>query len=444
MKNQFGPDLETAPADESVSRTADWQVAGAGQGNRLYIAGILTLAMTVSFADRYVLAMLIQPIKADLQLSDTQIGLVTGFAFSAFYAVFGLIVARLSDRGLHRSVILASLAVWSVMTALCGLALNFLHLLLARFGVGAGEAGVAPASHAVLANLFPPERRTTALAVFSAGGPLGILIAFAVSGPLEVAVGWRATFFIMGIPGLVLALLFAFTIPVLPSLPVRQGSETLNGGPGGVWRLLSNPRFLSLLTTVSLVNLMSFGLPQWLPAFFERSHGISRAQLGPALALTQGLGMLIGMSLGGPIADRMARRHERWRMRFVMFSIVAGLPFAIGMFLTDNMLNALVCAGLSAFLFGAVGGPLWSAVQDIAPPQGRATAAALVMMAASFLGMGCGPLLIGIFSDLLAGNYGDASLAQALIIVSTGGGFLLLLSLRLTIRMMQTRLAVAS
>ncbi|WP_313807846.1 MFS transporter [Sphingobium sp.] len=389
--------------------------------------------MSISFADRYVLAMLIQPIKAELHLSDSQVGLVTGFAFSAFYAVFGLLIARISDRGWHRAVILASLFVWSAMTSLSGFAVNFFQLLLARFGVGAGEAGVAPASHATLAQLFTPESRSTVLAFFSAGGPLGILTAFAVSGPLELALGWRWTFIVMGIPGALLALLFVCTVPALPTSATVEKIDASSARNVGAVALLSNRTFVYLLASISLIALLAFGIPQWLPAFFERSFNVSRATLGPHLALTQGFGMLIGMTAGGWLADRLARRNPRWRMRLVMISVVGAVPFVMGTLVLPSYSLALTCAGFAALLLGVTGGPVWSAVQEVAPAEGRATAAALAMMVSSFLGLGLGPLLIGIASDLLVAQNGQGSLRQALIIVSAIGSTALVIALRATL-----------
>jgi MFS family permease len=363
---------------------------------------------------------------------------VTGFAFSAFYAIVGLLIARLTDRGLHRIVILGSLIIWSVMTAMCGATHNFLQLLLARFGVGAGEAGIAPASHATISALFPRERRSTALAIFSAGGPLGILIAFAAVGPLDAAIGWRWTFLLMAAPGLVLALILAMTIGALPNAASGMAAKNPNDTRAAL-KLLASPLFRNLMLTIAMDNMLMFGIPQWLPAYMERAFAVSRANLGPQLAVTQGLGMLAGMIAGGFVADGLGRIDPVWRMRTVAISLIAAIPFALSIYIAGDLRTALVLAGISAFLLGMSGGPLWAAVQDTAAPDQRATAPGIVLMACSFIGMGLGPFLVGAISDLLIPFYPAMSLRPAMLLTSAACSVLLLLHLALTMRAMRNR-----
>lgn len=426
-----------APSDQVVP-SRDGGDLGASSSTRWYMLALLTVAMVISFADRSVLAMLIQPIKAELGLSDAAIGLLTGFAFSAFYATFGLAMARLSDGGAHRWVILGSLVVWSLMTALCGVARNFWEMLGARFGVGAGEAGVVPASHAILATLFPAKQRSTALAILMAGGPLGILGAFAASGPIEAQIGWRATFVVLGLPGLILSIVFAFSSRRIGNLGGAAPAAAPRPSMIGTLRLLLAGRvFPHVLFTLVAVNLLTFGQTQWLPAYLERSFTLPRAQLGPLLALTQGVGMLLGMVAGGPLFDGFGARDERWRARLLLISLVTGLPFVIAVYCVGDVHLAACLAGLAAFIFALPSGQLWSAVQTTTPPEQRATAAAIVMMSAALLGMGCGPVLIGWLSDLFAPIAGVQSLRYALLLTVTLGGAWMLIHVLFLARAMR-------
>lgn len=425
------PHVAEAPPAPPLSSAKQW-----------YLLALLTAAMVISFADRSVLAMLIQPIKAELGLSDAAIGVLTGFAFSAFYAIFGLAMARLSDAGAHRWVIFGSLVSWSIMTALCGVARNFWEMLAARFGVGAGEAGVVPASHAVLATLFPAGLRSTALAILMAGGPLGILIAFAVSAPIEAQIGWRMTFVVLGLPGLILSVVFLFS----SSSFVNIGQASPMGVPrptliAALRRVVASRAFLHVLLTTVAVNLLTFGQTQWLPAYLERSFALPRTQLGPLLAMTQGIGMLLGMVAGGPLFDWFGARDERWRARLLQICLTAALPFVIAVYSVGDAYLAAYLAGLAAFIFALPAGQLWSAVQDVVSAEQRATGAALVMMASAFLGMGCGPVLIGWLSDLLAPVAGVQSLRYALLLTVTLGGAWMLTHLLLLVRAMRTHVA---
>lgn len=413
------PTGDPLPADVRTSR-------------RTYTLVLLTLAMTVSLMDRYVLSMLIQPMKHELGLSDTAIGLLTGLAFSTFFALFALLIARFSDRGRTRTVIIVSLITWSALTALCGLVQNFLQLLLVRFGVGAGEAGIGPASHAVIAELYSPDRRSAALAVFTAASPAGIMLAFALSGPLETAFGWRWTFVLMGIPGIVLAIVFAFTAPAL-----RRSSADSTGGTQrrrDLHYLLRNSLFVQLTLMIAMIGVLGYGAVQWLPAYFERTFAVARSTLGPVLALSQGLGMLGGSLAGGFVTHRLIQSDARWQIRIIGLSAALALPFAVGIYFSTEFVAAVACVGLSAFLLSLPNGALWAAVQDATPPSARATGAAAAMMVGSFIGLGCGPLVIGLISDALHRSYPNESLRLAMLSTTVLAGTLVFLHFAMVVR----------
>jgi MFS family permease len=277
----------------------------------------MTLVGTLSFVDRYLFAILLQPIKSEFRLSDTLVGMLTGFAFALFYVVFSIPISAVADRGRRRAVIVTSILVWSAVTALTGKVTSVLQLAMARFGVGIGEAGVFPTSQAVIADAFPPERRTLAFAILASCSSLGLFIAFSAGGVLEAALGWRQTFLVLGAPGLIVAPLALMAIP--RSKPV---AATRAPGSGSMFRmLLADARFRHAVLALSAVIMISIGQVQWLPAFFERSFGGTRATIGPALGLTQAAATVTGLFLSG-FAGNLLYRYD------------ARLPLAVGFVLS--------------------------------------------------------------------------------------------------------------
>ena len=389
-------DLEESPRDMMAS----WVALSA-----------LTFVMFISYVDRFILSILVEPIKADLGLSDSQIGLLTGFAFSVFYACFGIPIARLADRGSRKLVIAASLTVWSLMTAACGLCHNFIQLLFARFGVGAGEAGGVPASHSMIADLFPLTFRARALAIFSAGGSTGMMLGFTIGAWLEHHFTWRGAFLIVGMPGILFAIIFMLIVKE----PKRTGplagreaaGQTDSWGRAfkDIWAIKA---FQHLLAAHALAVLISYGQTNWMPAFFERSFGVSRVELGSMLALTRGVGMFVGLIAGGIIADHLARRGKKGPLTLIVWSRVALLVPGIGMYVVGNVEIAYAFAALSGLLAMIAVGPELSILMTIVPSNRRATASAVTGFSSAFVGMGGGPLIVGLISDGLAPIYGTA------------------------------------
>jgi len=390
------------------------------------LLSLLTASMVVSFADRTVLAMMIKPIKAELGLTDTAIGILNGFAFAAFYACCGLALARMADRGRHRTIILGSLVVWSVMTALCGVAQNFWQLLLARFGVGAGEAGIVPAGQSVLVEAFAANRRNTAISVFMAGGPLGILLAYLVTGGLESALGWRATFLMMGAPGLLLALAFA----PMPFKRRANGTSRPAGAATPLLRdstdILAIPRVRWTMVVIICLSLLTFGQAQWLPAYIERTFALPRPTIGPMLALTQGVGMLIGTAAGGPVFDRLARSSKVRPESLITALCISGVPVLSAVYLVGDAKAATALAGVAAVILGLPSGRLWAGIHAEVPVDRRASAVALSMLLASVIGQGVGPVAIGLLSDLLTASRGANALRYALLVTVSCGGVALI------------------
>ncbi len=377
---------------------------------------LLTLAMFLNYLDRFLLAVMVQPIKEELHLSDSQIGLLTGFAFSIFYAGVGLPLARLADRGSRRNILACAVVVWSTMTALCGMAQNLPQLLLARLGVGAGESGCLPIAHSLIGDLYPRERRAFALAVFTAGGSAGMLGGFALGGALQAEVGWRMTFVLIGLPGLLLAACCKFFL-IEPSR--RNDVAAAHLVPErGVRALLNDSTFRHYAVAESLLIFILYGKAQWLPAFYERSFGLARAEIGPLVASTQGLGTVAGMVLGGLICDRLARRRKSWPIEQVILALVASIPLNLLVLTTSNASWALGGSLLAGFVGSLGTGPALSVLQSIVPARLRATASATVMFAVAIFGMGGGPALVGLVSDLFSASFGQQSLRWAMLAVT--------------------------
>lgn len=381
-----------------------------------YTLAVLILIMVFNQLDRYVMAVLVQPIKRDLALSDTQIGILTGFAFSAFYALAALPLARLADGGRRRQVIWMSTFVWSVMTAACGATQSFFQLLVARFLVGAGEAGALPASQSLICDVFPPSRRNTALGVFAGSAAIGVFIAFAVGAVLEQSIGWRWTFVAAGLPGLLLIVLFVTTVrdprkaPPAPIGRIFSYSEAIRV-------LFSNRILLSLYLGAGLLAFFQLALPQWLPAFLERSHELSRAEIGIKMASVSAPAMLIGLLIGGPIADALARRNPLWPSRMILVMAVSAVFPAAGIMLATGQTAVFAFIALTAFCSAVSIGPIFALAHTVVAPDERATAIAGAIIATSFIGLGLMPFLTGVASDMLADMFGRHALRWSLMTI---------------------------
>ena len=277
---------------------------------RNYALGVLVVVYTFNFIDRQILSILLEPIKQDLGLSDSALGMLTGFAFALFYATLGIPIARFADRSNRRNLIAWALAIWSAMTAVSGLAQNFWHLLLARIGVGVGEAGCSPPAHSMLADYFPTENRATALGIYSLGIPFGILFGFIAGGWLNEFFGWRVAFFIVGVPGLLLAILVRFTLRE-PPRGMAEGRVADEEQPTimETFRFLWSKRaFRHMAVGGGLTAFVGYGVITWVPSFLIRSYGMSTGDVGTYLGLILGIPGGIGIALGGYLADRYGAR----------------------------------------------------------------------------------------------------------------------------------------
>jgi predicted MFS family arabinose efflux permease len=370
-----------------------------------WILGLLVSVNILNFLDRLLPSILVNAIRADLGLTDTQIGLMGGVAFAVIYSFASVGLARVADRRSPRAVISISLALWSVATAFSGLAQNFLQLLLARSSVAAGEAGSTPPAHALIARIFPSHRRSLALAIFSLGVPIGATLGLALGGWINDTLNWRAAFFVAGVPGLIVAALVRFAIPD----PQHATPRVARAGEfaGTLRSLFSKRSFRHMAAASSLFAIGSYALNVFAAAFLMRIHHVTAAKAGLLFGLAFGLGGLIGTFAGGALGDLLGRRDPRWRQGVPAIGLALSAPTALVGFLVPCLTGV--------YLFGLLYlAPTFAAAQSLVPDESRATVSGVLLFCLTLVGASVGPLLVGMLSDALAPRYGALSLRYAL------------------------------
>jgi MFS family permease len=391
-------------------------------GYARYALGLLFVVYVFNFVDRQILSILLEPIKADLGVSDTAMGFLTGIAFALFYTVAGIPIARLADRRSRRTIIAVGLFVWSAMTAASGLARSFPQLALARVGVGIGEAACTPPAHSLLADYFPPERRATALAVYGMGIHVGILFGFLVGGWMNEMFGWRQAFWVVGLPGVVLAVVVRLTLRE----PLRGAADGLHHRASGadvpssrdaareIWSLRSL-RHMAL--GAGLHSFAGYGLAAWGPAFLARVHHMGSAEIGTWLGLITGIGGAAGAILGGMLVDRLSHRDKRWALWIPAIASTIEVPLLIAFLLLPSV-NAALLVAVPAILAGAMWlGPIFAATQNLVRPAMRALTSALMLFVVNLIGLGLGPQAVGVLNDLLAPTFGAEAVRYSLCLV---------------------------
>ncbi len=383
------------------------------QHYRWYVLALLWLVALLRFVDLQILAVLLEPIKAEFLLTDTQLALLGGLAFALFYGVLGLPVAWLADRFDRRLIIAFSVGLWSLMTAACGFAGSFLTLFLARMGVGVGEAGAYPPSISLLADYFPPRQRGRVYAILASAIPAGVFVGFVIGGIVSQYWGWRAAMQVVGLPGVLLGIVVFFTLrePVRGSLDARPHSDA-QAPPffecvQSLWQI---PAYRHVVLGACLFTLGAYGSGVWLPSFFIRHHGFSMADIGLWMAFIYGGGGLCGSLAGGWLAERPGRRrgeHGEWHAWLCSASLLATLPLIPLVYLLQNPYVALAMQGLIVVLMHINPGPVLTQIQAIAGPERRAVAHALSVLLSNLVALPLGPLFVGMFSDrftMLAGT----------------------------------------
>ena len=390
------------------------------EATRRYVLGTLVVVYTFNFIDRQILSILLEAIKLDLNLTDTQLGLLTGFAFALFYATLGIPIARWADRGNRRNIIALALAIWSGMTALSGIAQNFWHLLAARIGVGVGEAGCSPPAHSMIADYYPADRRATALGIYSLGIPFGILFGFLAGGWMNEFFGWRAAFFVVGLPGLALAVIVRLSVrePQRGMAEGRVATQT-QPGVGETFRYLWHKRsFRHMAFGGALTAFVGYGMVSWIPSFLIRSHGMETGEIGTYLGLIIGIPGGIGIALGGYLADRFGSRDTRWFLWIVTVALLVGVAPHVFVFLADSPYMALALLIIPTMLGNVYQATTFSQTQGLVELRMRAVAAAVLLFILNIIGLGLGPQVVGVVSDLLAPQFAEHSLRYSLLLCS--------------------------
>jgi len=406
------------------------------QRYKAYVLLVLTGVYTFNFIDRQILVIIQESIKTELGLSDTQLGLLTGFTFAVFYVTLGLPIARFADKNNRRNVVAWSLAIWSGMTAISGLVTNFFQLLLARVGVGVGEAGGSPPAHSMISDYFPSHQRATALSIYSMGIYVGILAGYSLGGWIDATYGWRMAFYALGIPGIIYALLLFFTVKEPPKGHSDAAAKTMSNQKAmkeeaSFWEvvriLLSKKTFIFIAFACGLHTFGNYGVGNFFAPFLARVHGMPVEDIGTWLGITSGFGGIIGTFLGGFLADKYGRKDLRWYMWIPIIAGLVNFPFSYLAFFNGDLNVVLFTYFITALLTALYLGPSIAVTHNLIDAKKRALASAILFLVLNFIGLGLGPLGIGIISDYLSADYGAESLRYAFTITWVTGTISLIL-----------------
>ncbi len=422
-----------------ASAASEVDTSGVSRAYRSYVMGLLLAIYIVNFIDRQVVNILAEPIKHDLGLADWQLGLMGGLAFAVLYTILGIPVALLAERKDRSVIITVAIAFWSACTALSGLAQNFVQLVLARIGVGIGEAGCTPPAHSLIIDYAPKEKRGSALALYGMGAPLGGLLGMAFGGLVADAHGWRTAFFLAGAPGLVFAALAWFTLKDPRNAQrikdARDKVQVARVTMGQTMRALaSRPSFYWAIGGVTIKAFVSVGIALFLASFFLRNHPEEVARVAASIGL-ESMGFLgltiglmsggfgaLGMWLGGQLSDWLGKRDMRWNMYICIFAAVGYIPPFVFAMTAQSLTVALCWMAVTSLLSNLHYGPAISSMLSVAPPNMRAPASAIQLFIANLVSLGLGPLALGALSDTLAADMGAAEgLRWALIFASMLG-----------------------
>ncbi len=381
---------------------------------------VLLIVYILNFLDRQIVNILAEPIARDLKLSDSDIGLMTGLAFALFYTFLGLPIARYADRPSTNRVglISVSLAIWSGMTVLCGMAQNFVQLLLARIGVGVGEAGCTPAAHSLITDAVEPAKRSSAIAFYGLGIPIGSLLGLIVGGIVNDLWGWRVAFMVVGVPGLLLA----FMVPMfIKEVRARGADTTATTGASGALSIgqalrevFSTRAFVYIAIAASFTAFLGYGKGVWALILFQRSHGLSAGETGLLLGVALGIAGILGTWLGGYFADRFGKTDRRHMLTTPAIGMAVAAPILFLGYAVTEWHVAIALLFVPTVLNAAYYGPTFACVHGLVQPEARAMASAVMLFLQNLIGLGLGPLLFGMASEELKPTLGTESVRYVL------------------------------
>lgn len=389
---------------------------------RYYMLGLLTTIGAFNYVDRNVIALLLELIKQDLQLSDSQLGLLTGFAFFMFYGLAGIPLARWADRGNRNIIVTVTTGLWSVMVVACGLVGNYTQLLLVRIGVAVGEAGCLPTAQSLISDYFNRSERTHAMSIYWQCSPIAVIIGYLGAGWLAELVGWRMTLILVGIPGILLALLARLT---LREPRLKQAKPLVD---------IQHPSFKEVLTTLWQQNTFKYitlafcvayffgaGVGTWLPAFFIRNHGMTTGELGTWLTLAAGIGGLFGTYLGGTLASRYLPGREDIHLKVAAATQILLMLLYPVIYTASDKYTALAAYAISMIVLNLTNAPVFAAIQSVVNSRMRSVALAIIFLLGNLIGMGLGPLVTGILSDLFTSRFGEGDALRYTLLLFVPG-----------------------
>lgn len=385
-----------------------------------YLLFILVVVASVSYFDRFVFALALEPIKHDLKLTDSQLGLMTGFAFAALYALAGLPIARWADKANRINISSLSVGLAGISVFFCGLAGNFSQLLLARAFVAVGEAGAIPAAQSLISDHFDRAERPRAIAIYFMSYAISMVIGYLFGGWIVGLFGWRTAFMIIGLPCILAAIVARITLKdhrvVVASHRVER-QPSIRSVSSTLWRQRT---FRHILMAFCVSYFFFMGTSQWQAAFFIRTHNMSVTELGAWFALTVGVFGIFGNYVGGYFASAFAAKNEQLQFRLLAINMVVYGMSSMMIYLSPNKYVAISFLGFSAFIGNFTNGPLFAAIQSLVRPEIRAVTVAFVFLCANLIGFGLGPFAVGILSDALSSSFGSSSLRYALAIFCPG------------------------
>lgn len=383
---------------------------------RHYVLALLVLVYTTNYVDRSVLQSLVEPISKEFGLSDGAMGLLGGLTFALFYGTLGVPIAMLADRYNRRNIISLACAIWSLMTVLSGMVTSFWQLAAARVGVGIGEAGGTPPAHSMLADIYPMKERGRAMGIYAMGIPIGVLFGFLLGGNIAAHYGWRASFLVVGAPGLLFAALVRFTL----SEPVRgQHDEAVAQAPGlgeALRQVFRRRSMIHLAIASTIATFTGNAAFYWTGSFLARSHHMGLAERSTYLALVLGIGGVLGNLVAGNLIDRLSRRDVRWAVWVPAIGYIVAIPITVIGLLTDNRLFCLFLMPIAFLVPTLYLVSLWTLTTGLVGSRTRAFASALLLLILTLIGIGGGPSAAGALSDWLKPTYGDESLRYTLLL----------------------------